>query len=281
VTCHIQRVIYALTGYSDRQRDRGTDVRAAVAAIPRLRARAMVLLVPLVLLATAGTAGCGELSIAGEATPRQASAGAGASGKASPAHPRASGTASPAPPRASGTASAAPSPAHPRARWRQVRGSSVTAVGDSVLLGSAPAVERRLPGIYIDAAVSRQFEVGLQVIASLAASGELRPIVVVGLGTNGTVTAGQVRQLLAEIGPERRLVLVNTYESRPWEAEDNATLDANALRYRRVVLANWFDIVEHHTDLLSADDVHPQLAGTFVYARMLNRAVQAAGNLPS
>jgi hypothetical protein len=67
---------------------------------------------------------------------------------------------------------------------------------------------------------------GLQVIADLKAKGLLRPIVVVGLGTNGPVTAGQISQLFAEIGPDHKLVLVNTFENRPWEQEVNAILAA-------------------------------------------------------
>jgi hypothetical protein len=172
-------------------------------------------------------------------------------------------------------------PALPKpVRARRVHGWSVTAVGDSVMLGSQPALDHRLPGIDVDAQVSRQFSVGLQVVAALASSGELRRIVVVGLGTNGTVTGSQIRQLMAEIGQHRRLVLVNTFEARPWEAEVNSTLAAAARRYRNVVLANWHRAIEHRTYLLSGDGVHPQTDGTLLYARVVYRAVQRAGNLP-
>jgi hypothetical protein len=112
----------------------------------------------------------------------------------------------------------APPPRGDRApSLRPVSGRSVTAVGDSVMVASAPALRKALPGISIDAMVGRQFSTGLQVIADLKARGLLRQIVVVGLGTNGTVTAGEIRQLFAEIGPGRRLVLVNTFEDRSWE----------------------------------------------------------------
>ena len=163
---------------------------------------------------------------------------------------------------------------------RAIRGSAVSAIGDSVMLGSSAALQHRLPGIRIDAQVSRQFTDGIQLIGELARSGQLRRVVVVGLGTNGTVTRAEVRELLAEIGPQHRVVLVNTFEPRPWEAEVNATLAAAARRYPRVLLANWFALIRHRTGLLSGDDVHPLPAGTLPYARLLYRAVQAAGNLP-
>jgi hypothetical protein len=164
--------------------------------------------------------------------------------------------------------------------WHAVRGSSVTAIGDSVMVASTPALDQALPGIYVDAQVGRQFYTGLQVIAGLKARGLLRRVVVVGLGTNGTVTSAEVSQLFAEIGPHRRLVLVNTYEARSWEQEVNDTLAAAARDHPGVVLADWFTTIEHRTYLLWSDGIHPEPAGGLVYARLLKAAVDKAGNLP-
>src|SRR5215467_7535658 len=138
---------------------------------------------------------------------------------------------------------ASPGPEH-------VSGESVTAVGDSIMVASTPAMQAAVPGIYIDAVVGRQFGTGLQVIADLKARGLLRPIVVVGLGTNGPVTADQISQLFAEIGPDRRLILVNTFEARPWEHEVNSTLATAAGTHRGVMLADWYTTIEHRTALL-------------------------------
>lgn len=177
---------------------------------------------------------------------------------------------------------ARPSPPRPvpRPSPRRISGSSVTAVGDSVMVASTPALDHTLPGIYIDAMVGRQFYTGLQVIADLKSRGLLRSVVVVGLGTNGTVTGDEIRQLFAEIGPDRRLVLVNTFEARSWEQEVNSTLAAAARDHRHVVLADWFATIEHRTYLLWSDGIHPQPAGGVVYARMFKAAVEKVGNLP-
>jgi lysophospholipase L1-like esterase len=158
----------------------------------------------------------------------------------------------------------------------RVSGTQVSAIGDSVMLASAPQLQHALPGIAIDAQVSRQVSVGISVAGQLAATGALRPVLVFALGTNGTFTRGQVRHLLAVIGPQRKLVLVNTYEARPWEAGDNQVIAAAARRYPNVVLANWFTVIENRTGLLWSDEVHPQPAGARLYARMIARAVRAA-----
>jgi hypothetical protein len=169
--------------------------------------------------------------------------------------------------------SASPTPSDSASVPAVVSGQSITAVGDSVMVASTPALQQALPGIYIDAMVGRQFSTGLQVIADLKAQGLLRPIVVVGLGTNGTVTSSEISQLFAEIGPARKLVLVNTFEDRPWEQEVNSTLAAAAADHPGVVLANWYTTIEHRTDLLWPDGIHPQPSGTIVYARMLKAAL--------
>jgi hypothetical protein len=100
-------------------------------------------------------------------------------------------------------------------------------------------------------------------------------VVIVGLGTNGTVTSGQIRDLLAEVGPSRKLVLVNTYEARPWEHADNSVIGAAARRYPNVVLANWHATIARRASLLWGDGVHPRPPGARLYANVVAAAVQA------
>jgi hypothetical protein len=155
-------------------------------------------------------------------------------------------------------------------------GRDVTAIGDSVMLAAAPQLRAALPGSSIDAQVSRQMSQGIAAVRQLAGRGELRPVVVVGLGTNGPITTGQVRALRAVAGPGRVLVLVNTFVPRPWQAEVNAVLAAAARQYRNVTLANWVMTIRKRTGLLWGDGVHPRPAGGVVYARMVAAAVRKA-----
>jgi len=178
-------------------------------------------------------------------------------------------------PTSSPTPTSTPSPS-----LTAVSGKSVTAVGDSVMVAATPALDQALPGIYIDAQVGRQFSTGLDVISTLKSEGLLRSIVVVGLGTNGTVTSGEISELYAEIGPGRRLVLVNTYEDRSWEQEVNSTLSGAATSHpSSTVLADWYDTIAHQTNLLWPDGIHPQPAGGVVYAKMLKKALEKVASL--
>lgn len=157
----------------------------------------------------------------------------------------------------------------------------MTAIGDSILVASAPAIEQALPGTYINAQVGRQFATGLAVLAGLKQQGLIRRIVVFALGTNGAVTPAEISQLYALIGPHRRLVLVNTYAARPWEPGVNAILAATAAGHvRTTVMADWYDTIASRTYLLWPDGIHPQPAGGVVYARMLMAAIERAASLP-
>ena len=153
-------------------------------------------------------------------------------------------------------------------------------IGDSVSVASTPAMQQALPGISIDAVVGRQFSTGLQVLAGIKAAGQLRPVVVFALGTNGTVTPSEIAQLYALIGP-RRLVLVNTFEARPWEQGVNSALAAAVAAHpKTTALADWYTAISNHTSLLWPDGIHPQPAGGVLFASVVNAAVQKAGNLP-
>jgi peptidoglycan/LPS O-acetylase OafA/YrhL len=185
---------------------------------------------------------------------------------------------------ASASPSASPAPASPApasvcraaaATLPKVSGREVTAIGDSVMVASATALDATLPGIYIDAEVGRAMVNGLAVIQSLAARHELRRYVVVGLGTNGPVSAAQVRQLRHLIGPNRDLILINTFGPMPWESSVNTVLDAAGRHTARVSLADWHAAIAGHTGLLWPDRIHPQPAGARVYARIVLAAIAA------
>jgi peptidoglycan/LPS O-acetylase OafA/YrhL len=252
----------------------------SVTAARRSPMRALPVLATVAAASVACTAGYGVLS-----PPRSDLSGlmqqvaqgerVSAATRSSQAQGKAAGHARPTPSQAPAPA-ATPSPSGPGPR--KIHGRQVTAIGDSVMLASAQQLHGVLPGIYIDAQVSRQMAAGLAEVSSLATEGLLRHVVIVGLGTNGTVTSGQIHDLLAEIGPGRKLVLVNTYEARPWEHADNSVIGAAARRYPNVVLANWHATIVHRTSLLWGDGVHPRPPGARLYARVVAAAVQSTAS---
>jgi len=160
-------------------------------------------------------------------------------------------------------------------------GAKVMSIGDSVMLASAPELAQSMPGIYINAQVSRAMIAGVALVQQLAARKRLRRVVIVGLGTNGPISLSQVQQLRSAIGARRWLLLVNTFVPRSWEGEVNTTIGQAVHRYPNVMLINWHKAIEHHTDLLWSDGIHPMPIGGKLYAKVVRAAVvRALGHRP-
>jgi Fe-Mn family superoxide dismutase len=111
------------------------------------------------------------------------------------------------------------------------------AVGDSVMLGARSQLQRR--GIAVDATVSRQLASGTALLRSLKASGNLPSRVVVHLGTNGPVSASEVRSLLSVLRDRARVVVLTLKVPRSWESGNNAVIKSVARRFRNVTVVDW------------------------------------------
>ncbi len=152
-------------------------------------------------------------------------------------------------------------------------GESITAVGDSVMLASAAELHATFPGISIDAAVSRGMQPAAEILTAAAAAGTLRPVVIVGLGTNGPVTDGELRAIETAIGPDRQLILMNAFADRDWTPGVNTLLATYSTAQRAVVLADWHTAIAPRMDLLAQDRIHPGPLGGQIYADTISQAL--------
>ncbi|WP_458040776.1 MULTISPECIES: acyltransferase family protein [Bacteria] len=166
----------------------------------------------------------------------------------------------------------------PGPRPTPVTGDQVSAIGDSVMLASAPGLMERLPGIQIDASVSRSLNAGVGIAEAQAAAGQLRPYVVIALGTNGPISAEALARLEQAIGPDRHLVLVNAFAPRDWIAGVNAELATFDAAEANVVVADWAGAAAAHQDLLAGDRIHPGPTGGRLFAETVATAVQGVEN---
>ncbi|HWD51322.1 MAG TPA: hypothetical protein VG412_02910 [Acidimicrobiales bacterium] len=149
----------------------------------------------------------------------------------------------------------------------------VTAVGDSIMIDMQPNLQADIPGIAVDGAVSRQFETGIGVVQDDRAAGSLGSVLVVELGTNGTVTSSDIDAMMQAAAGVKRVVFVNVDVPRSWEQSDNATLAAGVARYPGVaVLADWFSLASPHPEWFAADQVHLQPAGAAALAGLIAQA---------
>ena len=148
----------------------------------------------------------------------------------------------------------------------------VTAVGDSIMLDIQPYLTADVPGVSVDGLVSRQFDAGIDVVQADRAAGTLGNVLVVELGTNGTVTPGDVAAMMQAASGVTRVVFVNVCVPRPWEAGDNAVLAAAVAQYPGVaVLADWYTLASSHPEWFDADQVHLEPAGAAALAALIAR----------
>ena len=161
----------------------------------------------------------------------------------------------------------------------QVTGEEITIIGDSVTLGSSAALSEAFPGVYVDAEVSRSVLVAGSIIDSLNAQGLLREYVVISLATNNAVTDDQIDALVAQIGPERKLILVTAFgpARTTWIPPSNDTIWRAATRYRNVFVADWANPISRHPEDLAGDSVHPATdQGHQIYVEAIRSALNEA-----
>ena len=133
----------------------------------------------------------------------------------------------------------------------------VTAVGDSVMLGGADELHKRLGSTgYIDAKESRYFDQAAPILHDLRARGALGRVVIIHLGNNGPVSNSDVDKVMAELNGVPNVLLVNVRVNRSWQNEVNQTLASAAARYPTVQMVDWYAYSAGHGDWFQADGTH-------------------------
>jgi peptidoglycan/LPS O-acetylase OafA/YrhL len=149
----------------------------------------------------------------------------------------------------------------------------VSAIGDSVMVGAAAWLAGTFAGIDVDAAVGRQLSDAVAILKQRAESGELAGTVVLHLGNNGTFSSVQFDQIMAIVGPERRVFFLTLHVPRAWEGTNNATIADGVGRYPNAALIDWAGTVAGHGELFAADGVHVNGSGARLYADLVAAAI--------
>jgi peptidoglycan/LPS O-acetylase OafA/YrhL len=146
---------------------------------------------------------------------------------------------------------------------------AVTAVGDSVMLGAAAALQARIPGIAVNSAIGRQFPAATALVQQLRLAHQLGQEVILHLGTNGPMTDGQFDALMSQLTGVQRVLVVNTRVDQPWQDLVNGRLAAGVRRWPNAVLVDWHAASAGHAGLFWSDGTHLRPAGAQFYANLL------------
>jgi peptidoglycan/LPS O-acetylase OafA/YrhL len=148
---------------------------------------------------------------------------------------------------------------------------SVSAIGDSVMLGAVPSLQKDIRGLgVVDAEVGLQVYDAIGILQSRRASGQLGSLVIVHLGNNGTFTKQEFDQIMRILSGVDKVVFVNVKVPRSWEETNNEVISEGVERYPNAVMVDWYAASANHPEYYYRDGYHLRPRAQKVYADLLS-----------
>lgn len=157
-------------------------------------------------------------------------------------------------------------------------GLPMTAVGDSVMLGAAGALNKAFD-VTVDAAVSRQSDEIEQRVEARKAAGQLENVVIIHAGTNGTATYDSLKATMQEL-QDRQVVLVTVHTPNSWMDDSNRNIRGMANQFDNVRIADWEVASDGHREYFVVDGTHLTTAGIKAYVQTIRTALYGDGSPP-
>ena len=157
---------------------------------------------------------------------------------------------------------------HVRPKVDRNPGRAPLAIGDSVLLGALGEVSGA--GFEIDTRGCRSMREGLGVMRARRRAGTLPRFVVIALGANSDITAGEIRAALRIAGRRRAVGMVTPTNGGP----DPARIRAAARRHKRLVSLDWVAYSRGRSGWFGGDGLHLGRGGAAGLARLMGRALR-------
>jgi hypothetical protein len=165
------------------------------------------------------------------------------------------------------------SAAQEKPRKNVSRGRAPLAIGDSPMLLALPDLAR--VGYRANARGCRLYSEGLKLLRSLRKRDKLPKLVVIALGSNGSVTKGNIHDALDIVGKKRTLGLVTPRETGGHASQDAKVVRREARKHRnRTVLLDWVKFAKGHSAWFQPDGLHLTFDGAAAMARLFKRALK-------
>ena len=148
---------------------------------------------------------------------------------------------------------------------------SVSAIGDSVMLGAVRGLQKEIYGLtVIDAEVGLQVNAATDTLRYRRASGQLGEVVIVHLGNNGAFTKGQFDKIMRILSGVDRVLFVNVTVPRTWEEPNNEVIAEGVERYPTAVLVDWHSASADRPEIFYSDGYHLRRGGERLYADLIS-----------
>ncbi|MEP6852053.1 MAG: hypothetical protein ABJA87_05275, partial [bacterium] len=159
-------------------------------------------------------------------------------------------------------------------RPQPVTAPTLSAFGDSVLLGARDALTRLSPKTSVDAVEGRQALVVLDDVVTAHQRHALAQVVVIHTGNNGVIDPEQLESTLSALADRRRVVLLTDRVARDWQDRNNRIIKHAAGRYANVRLVDWHEIAGDHPQWFYSDGLHLKPDGAAAYAALISAAAR-------
>ncbi|MBR3661297.1 MAG: acyltransferase [Bacilli bacterium] len=146
----------------------------------------------------------------------------------------------------------------------------IVGIGDSVLLGAAPALYEKFPNGYFDGEVSRTIRRGEVVISDLMNQGRLPDVLILALANNGDYS-DYINAELMELVGDREVYWISAVLAD--DPEFNTRFKEFAKNYPNIHIVEWEEASNGHPEYFYADGIHLKEEGMYAYANVIYDAI--------
>ena len=142
------------------------------------------------------------------------------------------------------------------------------------MLGAARELQRVMPGLTVDAQVSRQLSAAIWVLRQHRLLGIPDQYVIVHIGDNSYIQPQQFDALLQLVKDVPRVIVFNLKEPRRWETVNNLVIADVVRHYPNAVLIDWHAASSIHPEYFGPDGIHIGTVGARAYTQLVVQQLQ-------
>ena len=141
-------------------------------------------------------------------------------------------------------------------------------IGDSVMEMGKIDLKKKYPNGVIETKVGRQFHELPDLLAYYSKTGKLRKIIVIGLGSNGTIYAKDMEKVI-KILEGHKIYFVNTVVPDPWEESVNREIKNVAASRPDIGVFDWYSYAKGKKEYFYKDGTHPRPYASKRYVNLI------------
>lgn len=150
-------------------------------------------------------------------------------------------------------------------------------IGDSVLDMTKIDLKKRYPNSIIETKIGRQFYELPDLLTYYAKTGKMRKIVVIALGTNGTIYKKDMEKVMKTL-EGHEVYLINTVMPDSWQDSVNEEIKNAGLNYPNVKIIDWYSFAKNTREYFYKDGTHPKPDAAKKYVNLIYSVVSK--NIP-